>query len=726
MNYIKGNFKKHIFTGDNGYVVGLFKVKDSSSSFENFIGTTVTFTGYFHELNENDTYILYGDFNIHSKYGEQFLTSSYERVKPEEKDSIVEFLSSGLFKGIGKKKAEKIVSVLGDKTLEVILENPENLLLIPTITKKQVDILYLTLLEYESSYNTILKLSEIGFNTKDSMIIYNKFKQTTLDTIDNNIYDTYFKIKEITFKTVDKIAISVGYNKNDIRRISASIFYVLEELTNTIGNSYFDINTVFNYTTKVLSFKVKDEEFIEGLNTLIIDLKVVKDSDKYYLKTMRDAEENISKRIKYLTRLPDLKYKNMDKFINQLELLNNITYDDNQKEAIASAITKNFIVITGGPGSGKTTITKSIVNLYRDLNKLTYDKMTSEVALLAPTGRASKRLSEATLYPATTIHRFLKWNKENNKFQVNEYNKSDVKFVIIDEASMIDTYLFDSLLKGLRVDTKIVLIGDYNQLPSVGPGQVLKDIIDSEVIEVVYLDKLHRQKEGSNIIDLAYDINSGNINEELFNQMDDLIFEKTNNISNDIGLIAKKFKDIDYKDFQVLVPMYKTMNGIDNLNKILQEIFNPKNKNKNEIKVEDYIYRENDKVLQLTNMPDENIFNGDIGIISKVENKSITIDFDGNLVKFTPSNYKNFKHGYAISIHKSQGSEFDTVLLPISKSYSKMLYRKLYYTAVTRSKKKLIVLGDLEALKFASSNNISADRKTSLKDNLIKKIKINE
>lgn len=719
---IKGKLKKIIFNGNNGYIVGLFKVMESSEALSN----TITFTGYFHELNDNDTYILNGDFTIHNKYGEQFLVESYDRVLPEEKDSIVEFLSGGLFKGIGKKTAEKIVKVLGSDTLEIILNNPDNLLLISGITKKQVDTLHTTLLDYESSYNTIIKLSELGFNTKDSMSIYNKFRQNTDNIINTNIYEVYYKIKDITFKNVDRIALNNNYTKDDKRRISAAIYNVFEECTNTLGASYFNIDPIFNYTKRLLNIDIRDEDFIECLNTLILDLKIVKEEEKYYLKTIRDAEENISKRFAYLTRLGDFKIKNLDKLINTLETLNKIVYDEKQREAIKLSMIKNILVITGGPGSGKTTIIKTIVDLYRDINKLTYDKMINEIALLAPTGRASKRLSESCVFPSTTIHRFLKWNKDLDKFAINEYNKSEVKFVIIDEVSMVDTYLLDNLLKGLKTDTKIILVGDYNQLPSVGPGQILKDVIDSDTISTVYLNKLHRQEEGSNIIDLAYDINNGKVDKELFNKNSDLEFIKSSSISKDILSVVSSYTNNDYKDFQILAPMYKTIDGIDNLNKILQNAFNPKAKNKKEMIVDEVIYRENDKILQLTNMPDENIFNGDIGVISKIEDKNIFIDFDGNLVKFTPSTFKNFKHGYVISIHKSQGSEFDTVILPVSLTYSKMLYRKLYYTAVTRSKKKLIILGELRGLEYASTNNVSSGRMTSLKENLIKKIKINE
>ncbi|MDD6878687.1 MAG: ATP-dependent RecD-like DNA helicase [bacterium] len=722
MDYIKGNYKKSIFNGENGYIIGLFKVKESS--IKEYNNKTITFTGYFHEINESDTYLFNGEFVNHYKYGEQFNVFNYERIKPEEKDSIVEFLTSGLFKGIGKKKAEKIVGVLGEKTLEIIIEQPDNLLLIPTITQTNIDVLHNTLIEYESSYTTILKLNDLGFNTKDSMIIYNKYKQKTLNIIDNNLYTIYFDIKDISYKNIDRIALSNNYDKYDSRRISACIYYVFEELTNTIGNSYYNINDIYTYVNKVIGEKIEDNVFIDSLNTLILDLKISKSDDKYYLTSIKKAEDNITKRLAYLTRLTDNKYKKINDYINSMEIKNNITYDEEQKIAIKNSMEKNLFVITGGPGSGKTTIIKSIVDLYMELEKISRNKALEEIALLAPTGRASKRLSESTLFPSTTIHRFLKWNKETDKFSVNEYNKAECKFVIIDEASMVDTYLMDSLLRGLKIDTRIVIVGDYNQLPSVGPGQVLKDIIDSDVIEKVTLNKLHRQNDGSNIIDLAYDINNGIINEDIFNKKDDLVFIKSDDIPNEIKKISKEFENADYKDFQILVPMYKTINGIDNLNKILQGIFNPKEKGKNEIKLDDVIYREGDKVLQLTNMPDENVFNGDIGIISYIEEKQITIDFDGNYVKYTPSNYKKFKHAYAISIHKSQGSEFSNVIIPISKSYSKMLYRKLYYTAVTRSKRKLILIGDIDALKYASSNNLSADRSTTLKDNLIKKLKI--
>ncbi|MBO5375250.1 MAG: ATP-dependent RecD-like DNA helicase [Bacilli bacterium] len=723
--YVKGNIKKIIYRNDNGYTVGVFKVKDASSKYEHFIDVSISFTGYFHELNESDTYNFYGGIVNHPKYGEQFNVELYDIVMPEEKDSITEFLSSGTFKGIGEKTAEKIVNFLGDDALRIIIESPSNLLLIPGITKKQIDVLHNTLVQYESSYNTILKLNEMGFVTRDSMVVYNKYKGNTINVLEENLYRLIEDIKDITFKKIDAIALKQNYERTDKRRVKASIIYTMEELCNALGHSYLSIDEVYKYTIMFLGNNLKEEDFIESLNSLILELKVIKEEEKYFLRSMWEAEDTIIKRVIYLSNKKDNAIKDIDKYIKEIEYDNDIVYNSEQLLAIKSSVEKNFLIITGGPGTGKTTIVSSILDLYKKANKLTYEKLIEEVVLLAPTGRASKRLTEKTLLPASTIHSFLKWNKDLDKFAVNEYNKSDAKLVIIDEASMVDVPLFHSLLKGLRLDTKIIMVGDYNQLPSVGPGQLLKDLIESNVLNVISLKMLYRQGEDSNIITIAHDINNGVVEDDVFLDGSDLKFVKAeNNIINEIGKIGKKYNDYDYRNFQILVPMYKGINGIDNLNKYLQDIFNPASKNKKELVVGDVIYREHDKILQLVNMPEERIFNGDIGIISKIDKKEILVDFDTNQVKFTPSNFNKFKHGYAISIHKSQGSEFDVVVLPVVPGYTKMLYRKLYYTAVTRSKKKLIIVGDINSLKYASSNNSQDVRKTTIKDKIVKKISI--
>jgi len=727
--YIKGNYRRSIYQNNNGYSIGIFKVSDTNSeNLAKYLNRTITFTGYFHELNDIDTYIFYGKLVNHEKYGEQFQVENYERVKPEEKDSIIEFLTSGLFKGIGEKKAKKIVDVLGKDTLKVILETPDNLILIPTITKTNIETLHNKLKEYESSYETIIYLGERGFSTKDSMIVYNFYKKKTKEVIEQNIYKLIQDISEMNFKKIDQIAIHMGMTKDNPARVKAAVLYIMEEISNSFGHSYYFKEELKQYLPKVLQIDLSEESFENILRDLEVSLDIVVKEKRYYLKKMYDAETFIVKRIRILSEQQKIKIKNLEEELIHLENLLQIQYNEEQKMAICSSLCNKFFIITGGPGTGKTTIMRGICELYKSIYKLTYSELQDEVVLLAPTGRAAKRMSEATLLRASTIHRFLKWQKETNTFQVNEYNKSKAKMVIVDEASMIDTYLMASLLKGLSINCTIIMVGDDQQLPSVGPGELLRDFIESDMLPVVKLSKLYRQKSNSNIIDLAHDIRNGKINREVFNKEDDLTFIQCSSaeVGSHICEIATTYKDVSYKKFQILAPIYKGLNGIDEINRKIQKIFNPKEDTKKEIIVGDEIFREDDKVIQLINMPDDNIYNGDIGLISHITNtskKEIEIDFDGNDVRYTPSNFNNFRLAYCISVHKSQGSEFDIVVIPIVKEYGKMLYQRLIYTAVTRSKSKLYLIGDLNALNLAVLNHPSDIRRTTVKEFLIYGIK---
>ena len=727
--YIKGHYQRSIYQNSNGYHIGLFKVKETNSEeLTPFLDKTITFTGYFHELNDMDTYLFFGKMVEHPKYGTQFNVSSYERCKPEEKDAIVEFLTSGLFKGIGEKKAKSIVDVLGKDTLSIILEHPDNLILIPGITKNNIDTLHNKLKEYESSYETVLYLSNLGFSTKDSMLVYNFYKDRVKEVIDADIYQLEYSIYELGFKKIDRIALKNGVDKDAMIRIRAAILYIMEEVSNTYGHSYFYYDEIYEYLPRVLSTFISDDLYQEALQSLLVDLKVVQKEEKYYLKEMYDAECLIVKRFRLLARKEDESFKNLDDKFSEMEEVFGISYNEEQKQAILMSVCKNFLIITGGPGTGKTTIMKGMIELYKEVHKLSYEKLADRIALLAPTGRAAKRMSEATLMPASTIHSFLKWQKDTNKFQVNEYHKSKVELVIIDETSMIDTMLMASLLRGISANCKIIMVGDSYQLPSVGPGQLLHDVIASGKLPVVELKELYRQGKDSNIISLAYDIRNGCVEDEVFNQDEDLTFISCsdNQVISNLMDVSSTFKDLSYKKFQVLAPMYKGNYGIDIINNQLQRIFNPKDSSKKELVVGEVIFREGDKVIELTNMPEENIFNGDIGIISQVITspaKKIIVDFDGNEVTFTAANFNKFRLAYAISIHKAQGSEFDVVVMPLVQGYRKMLYRKLVYTGITRSKKMLYLIGDKVALKQAVHNTSSDIRRTTIQDFLENGIK---
>ena len=715
MSEIKGKLSKIIFhNNQNGYTVGLLKVKESD--IDDLVNKTVNFTGNLPDLNEIDTYIMTGNLTNHKKYGSQFQVKSINRIMPQETDAMIDILSSNLFKGIGKKTAEKLVSVFKEKTFDVILNDTGNLLLIPGISEKQAKTLKESLKQYQGSYEDILMLNKLGFSTSESMKIYHYYKDKLNEVLDGNLYNIYYDIDEISFPRVDSIFVA-KYEKDSPSRVAGAIVYIIKTLSMTYGHTYFSKEEVNSYLFRVLKVEVSEKVVADAYNSLLVDERIVIKDDRLYLWEMYEAETLIARRLRLLAHEDKIKYKNLDTKIKEIETHYGIVYTDEQLDAIKLAITRKVAIITGGPGTGKTTILKGILDLYKVLSSSDKIRLNEQIALLAPTGRASKRMSEVTNFEASTIHRFLKWNKDTNRFQINEYNKSSVSFVIIDEASMIDTMLLANLLKGLKSSCHIIFVGDANQLPSVAAGDVLNDMIESKELPVYALKNWHRQGTDSKIIPFAHRINEGILDRELLNSGSDLEFIpcKDNEIIEVIGNVCK---DYNSYDLQVLAPIYKNRNGIYAINDHLQKLWNPKSPSKKEIEGNEGIYREKDKVIQLSNMKDESVFNGDIGIIDRIKllgNKELYIDYDGNLVKYTKSMLQNFTLGYAISIHKSQGSEFDTVLIPFTFDYRKMLYRKLIYTGVTRCKKKLILVGDINALEQAIRNNQEQKRRTSLK-----------
>ena len=709
MNFVTGEFRKDIFCGTNGYLVALFKVKDTDLL--EYKNKTITVVGNFLENREFDTFKLYGHLVEHNKFGEQFNVVKYEKLKKEGKENIVNFLSSDLFKGIGITKAVNIYKKFKDESLDIIKNNSEKLFEVKGISIKDVNVLHDTLISYENTYNNILKLTDIGFSMSDALKITNLYLSNIDELISRNLYDLYFNL-DISFNTIDKIALMNKYSKTDKLRLKSLIIYTFKLVTESIGHIFLYLDELYKYVIKINKEDIDTKLFLSIMSILIDEKLIIKEDKRYYLTNDYLDEVYIAKEV--VNRLKNKKITEKDiKIVEEIEEKLNISYNIYQKDAILKSLKNNLLVITGGPGTGKTTV---IYGIYRALKK---ENPKSKIKLLAPTGRASKRLSELTLEEASTIHRFLEWNKDSNTFSLNENNKSDASIVIVDEFSMVNNSLFASLLKALRDNTKIILVGDKDQLPSVGSGNLLADIISS-IDNVVYLKELYRQAKESSIVKLAYLVNENKDYD--FTSDEELSIIEDLDILDSLKEIAIKHINDDYKEFQVLVPLYKGSYGINNINKVLQEVFNKKDILKNEKTINDVIYREKDKVIQLVNMPDNNVFNGDIGIIEKITDKEIIIDFDGNKVKYTSSTYNSFALAYAISIHKSQGSEFKTCIIPLSTSYSIMLYRKLYYTAITRAKKKLYLLGNKNILKTAAKNNTSSIRNTYLKEE-IKKLK---
>ena len=729
-DYVSGVFSKTIFKSDKGYVIGLLKVKDTNIiEMKDYINKTITITGYFADLNELDRYIMYGEISNHPKYGFQYNVLEYERVKPEDKDGIVEFLSSGLFKGVGEKLANNIVDTLGDNALDEIIKDKACLYLVPHLSEQKINIIYNTLIKYEESHEIIVKLTEYGFSMKDAMSIYNKYKNNTIRIIENDIYKIVDDVDDINFILVDQIALSFLDDIYNIDRIKACIIYIMKNLCFSKGDTYLYYSEIYEGVSYYLKSDIDSSLFDEALSTLDGEFRIKINNDEYYIYEEFEGEQYIADKLYYLSNKKVNKYPNIDKEIKVLEKKYKIEYSDTQKLAIKKSLENNITIITGGPGTGKTTIIKAIVELYKKLNKYNDKESIDKIALLAPTGRASKRMSESTNMPATTIHRFLKWNKETNEFMIDEYNKDYSNLIILDEASMVDNRLMSSLLKGLTDNIKLILVGDYNQLPSVGCGNVLKDLISSNIIDVIELDLLYRQDINSYIPVLANEIKNDEINESILEDHDDYKFLKCDSdflVSNLVSICKKMInKGYDYKRLQLMAPMYAGINGIDNLNKVLQDVFNEVDLKKKEIKYGDIIYRENDKVLQLVNDPDNNVFNGDIGIIKDINYKGknntqeITIDYDGTYVTYQLKDFKNFKHGFIISIHKSQGSEFEFVIIPLCKQYRRMLYKKLIYTGITRAKRKLVLIGEPDAFLYSIKNNSEVVRKTGLLDKIL-------
>ena len=723
MSYIKGTISKIIYRNNsNGYTVGLIKIKESDEE----VGKIETFTGVLPEFNEKTIYQLNGTFTTHNKYGYQFQVDSFEIVLPEKKDELVDFLSSDLFP-IGEKTAKKIVGSFGEDTIDVILNNKEKLLEIPRLGIERINKINNILKEYQSTSNIVLELNRMGFNTKDSLMLLNKYKDKVIRIIDNNIYDLIDNIN-LNFKEIDTIAINNKYDLYDERRIEALIIYLLNEITFEQGDTYSFFQEIYSYIIKYLP-DLKSEDLEYYLLKLSKQKRVVIKKEKYYLKELYDAEEYIADRIYRLNNMERRKLPKLKEKIKELEQKIGITYDESQKNAIINSLNNNFTITTGGPGTGKTTIIKGIIRMLVDTCHIS----PQNIALLAPTGRASRKLIEVCNIPAYTIHKYLGWDKDNNTFSHNEINVCKEEYIIVDEASMIDTMLMFSLLKGTRLDSKFIFIGDYYQLPSVSQGQVLKDMIDSEVLDVIKLNNLYRQKDGNYIIDLAHEIKNKELSDNFLTKKEDYNFIEVDNdyVLTSIKDIILKALEKGYreKDIQVLAPMYKSQNGIDNLNKMLQEIFNPKSNDKNELIVGNKIYREGDKILELVNDSDNSISNGDLGYIINITNKEkngnkkneIIVDFDGNIVSFSPDKFINITHGYAISVHKSPGGEFNMVIIPFVNSFKRMLYNKLIYTAVTRAKSKLILIGSREAFIYGVNNDYVNNRKTTLKEMLIKK-----
>ena len=733
METIRGTITKVLFKNEeNGYAVCKIKIdysnKDMAKYKDYLYSNILTITSYYDRIPVEGEEIEYTGEFIETKYGIQLKADSFIRLKTDSLESIVAYLSSDYFPGIGKVISERIYKKLGKNCFEKIRKNKDILDEIEGISEVQKDTIYNGLVENKKREKNIVEFIAMGFTIQMAQRIVTTLSKDEIKEAKTNPYILIDKVEGIGFLRADRIASQIGIKKDSPLRLKACTMFYLNMFTYETGNCFISKDLLY---TKILEIFEKDGDdyprllFEDILISLRNEGKIIIDGEDVYDYFIYEAEGKLATLIstRVLYNYSEIDENKIKSSIEKVKLINNIEYSEMQEKAIYEAFTKKIMVITGGPGTGKTTIVKGIIETYKIIFNKT--NVVEDVVLLAPTGRAGKRLNEVTKHPAQTIHRFLGY--DGKVFRYNENNQVNAKLVIIDEMSMVDVILASKLFGALPIDTRIIIVGDVDQIPSVSPGDVLQDIIKSRKIPTIKLDKIHRQAQDSTIIKLAHEVNSGNIPMDILDKQHDRSF--THMVDEDAilkTLVAIVKRSVSQnmnilKDIQILVPMYRGKLGIDNINNVLQEEFNP-NHNNEEIIHNKQKFRVNDKVIQLVNRSEDNIMNGDIGRVEsfRYENDKIVgmiVVFDQAIIEYNKDTYEQLKLAYAISIHKSQGSEFYNTIIPFTKKYYMMLKRRLYYTAITRAKKYLIMLGDFEAFRMAV-NNTDYSRNTKLIDKI--------
>lgn len=740
--FMKGKHLVTIFHNEqNLYTVLRIRVEETNEEYDD---KEAVITGYFPKMLEQDTYIFYGELKDHPKFGLQFQANHFRRDIPQTKQGVINYLSSELFKGIGKKTAESIVQTLGENAISKILNTPSLLDSIPKLPADKAKLLYDTLMEHQGLEQVMIGLNQYGFGPQLSMKIYQMYKEETLQMIQSNPYKLVEDIEGIGFGRADELGFHLGISGSHPDRIKAAILYTLELESMQMGHVYVEAEALLLKVKALLEENKRDQIDFLAISAEVVKLteegKIIGEEQKVYLPSLYFSERGIVRNIKRI--LDQTEYKEQfpeSEFLlalGKLEERLSVEYAGSQREAIQTALMSPMLILTGGPGTGKTTVIKGIVELYGELhgcslNPKDYKKEEPfPFVLAAPTGRAAKRMTESTGLPAVTIHRLLGWNGSGG-FDKNEDNPLEGKILIVDESSMVDIWLAHQLFKALPDHIQVIMVGDEDQLPSVGPGQVLKDLLQSQSIPTVRLTDIYRQAEGSSIIELAHEIKKGRLPSNILQPQADRSF-----IQCHIGQLAEvvekvvqnaKKKGYSSRDVQVLAPMYKGPAGIDRLNVLLQEIFNPnEGKTKKELLFGDVKYRIGDKVLQLVNQPESNVFNGDIGEIVSIfyskENTEkqdmVLVSFEGNEVTYTRQDLNQITHAFCCSVHKSQGSEYPIVIMPITRGYYRMLRRNLIYTAITRSKRSLILCGEVDALRMGIERTDEQSRNTTLCEKL--------
>ena len=723
LEQLSGQIERITFTSEEtGYTVAKIKVYGRRD--------LVTIIGNMINPTPGEIIKMKGEWGNHPQYGEQFKIIFCETTTPATVHGIEKYLGSGLIKGIGPVMAKRIVKMFKEETLNVIENEIDKLVDVEGIGQKRIGMIRKAWEEQKEIRTVMIFLQDHSVSSGYAAKIYKQYGNGSIKVVQDNPYRLATDIFGIGFITADKIAEKLGFAKDSELRAAAGILYVLHELTDE-GHVYYPYEPLIEKCKEMLD--IDREIIVKAMGTVSVDKQIViedinqdiaefKENNKaVYLSGYHIAEKNLAARLKTLINAPQsIKKIDSAKAIEWVQEKLSITLAEKQIDAVQRSAENKVMVITGGPGTGKTTIINAIIKIFAAKQ--------TKIMLAAPTGRAAKRMSETTGHEAKTIHRMLEFNMRKGGFKKNEESPLDCQLLIVDEASMIDTLLMHHLLKAIPPTSTFIMVGDVNQLPSVGAGNVLKDIIDADIAPVVQLNEIFRQAKESSIIVNAHEINEGIIPNLKSNQekIDDFYFieqeepEKVLEMIIDLvkKRIPKRFGFDSVSDIQVLTPMHRGTAGAGNLNLELQKALNPGEEG---VMRGGRLFKVNDKVMQIVNNYDKEVYNGDIGRISSIdeEAKEVTVIIDDREVTYDYSDLDEIVHAYAVSIHKSQGSEYPAVVIPILTQHYVLLQRNLLYTGVTRGKKLVVIVGTKKAMAIAVKNNKTEKRYTLLKQRLI-------
>ena len=689
---------------ENGYSVMRVKVKDYKDP--------VTLVGNLLDVPVGAVLLCEGDWKMDKRYGNQFVAETWEEVMPATVYGIEKYLGSGLVKGIGPKFAHLIVEKFGTDTIEIIEDNIERLYEVAGIGKKRVEKIKESWEKQKDIKNVMLFLQQYGVSTAYAAKIYRQYGKESIEKVKDNPYRLADDIWGIGFKTADGIASKMGYENNDIRRCKSGLLYTLNELSND-GHVYAVEEQLVESAKKLL--EADEEPIREALKEMLASEDLIEENEAIYLPPFYHSERGTAKKLLSLLLVNTSTLFDGQMDIDAIQKQSGIEYDDVQIAAIKQAIDSKVMVLTGGPGTGKTTTTQGIIAAYKAAGL--------RILLAAPTGRASKRMSEATGMEAKTIHRLLEYNPQDG-YKRNDENPLEGDALIVDECSMIDIILMYNLMKAIPEHMRLVMVGDIDQLPSVGAGNVLRDIIESEKIPVIRLTRIFRQAQSSRIVMSAHAINQGRFPDISNGMNTDFFFIKKDDPEQVADEIVKLVRDRlpkAYKqplcNIQVLTPMQRSVVGAGNLNTVLQQALNH---NTLSLSRGGNTYKLGDRVMQIRNNYDKDVYNGDIGTISDVdlEENELLVSFGDKVVTYEKSELDELVLAYATTIHKSQGSEYPIVVIPVFYSFFTLLQRNLIYTAITRAKKICVLIGQMKALGYAVKNLTVEQRNTKLKERL--------